>query len=73
MIWELGDQHAWVPNVVFTCGAVPKGEMKEVFEEDDEFIVYYGAADSMISAATAKISTLIPEKYRNSNDTISIK
>lgn len=32
-----------VPNVVFTCGAI---------EEEDRYIVYYGAADKVICAAT---------------------
>ncbi len=63
--WELGsDGKSWVSNVVFTCGAVPSGEVKDMLEAEDELIVYYGAADSVISAATAKISSLIPEKYR---------
>ena len=36
----------WVPNVVFTCGAVA-GEDKEILEADDELLVYYGAADTL--------------------------
>jgi predicted GH43/DUF377 family glycosyl hydrolase len=27
-------------------------------------LVYYGAADSVVSAATAKIAALIPEEFR---------
>ena len=53
----------WVPNVVFTCGAVPKEE-KEVLEAEDEIIVYYGAADAYLCAATGKIGDLIPEEVR---------
>ncbi|MDD5094175.1 MAG: glycosidase [Dehalococcoidia bacterium] len=63
--WELGkDEQSWVPHVVFTCGAVPAGEEKEILDAEDELIVYYGAADSVICAATATIGDLIPEKFR---------
>ncbi|MDO4540947.1 MAG: glycosidase, partial [Syntrophomonadaceae bacterium] len=61
--YELGVNGAWVPNVVFSCGAVP-GKDKEILEDDDEILVYYGAADSSIGLATARLSELIPEKYR---------
>jgi predicted GH43/DUF377 family glycosyl hydrolase len=54
----------WVPNVVFTCGAVPMEDGKEVLEAQDELLVYYGAADSAIGVASAKISDLIPEQFR---------
>ena len=54
----------WVPNVVFTCGAVPKEDGKEILEDDDELLVYYGTADSAIGVAHAKISDLIPEQFR---------
>jgi predicted GH43/DUF377 family glycosyl hydrolase len=52
-----------VPNVVFTCGAVP-GVNKEVIEDNDEILVYYGAADTVVCVATAKVSDLIPEEIR---------
>lgn len=39
-----------VSNVVFPCGAVIK---------DDELMMYYGAADSCVCVATAKLSDLI--------------
>lgn len=46
-----------VPNVVFTCGAIR--------EDNDEVKIYYGAADTSICLATAKLSDLveIAEKY----------
>jgi predicted GH43/DUF377 family glycosyl hydrolase len=53
----------WVPNVVFTCGAVPV-EDKEVLDIDDEIIVYYGAADTYLCAASGKVGDLIPEAIR---------
>jgi predicted GH43/DUF377 family glycosyl hydrolase len=59
--YELGgtDNH-WVPNVVFTCGAVPKVDNKEMLCSEDELLVYYGAADTSIGIASAKIKDLIP-------------
>ena len=44
------EQYGLVPNVVFTCGAVLRG---------DEVWMYYGAADTVIGLATAKLDTLI--------------
>ena len=60
---ELGEEGCYVPNVVFTCGAVPSVD-KEVLEDDDEVLVYYGAADTATCVATAKVSDLIPEEIR---------
>lgn len=54
---------AWVCNVVFTCGAVP-AEDKERLYEDDELLVYYGAADSHLCVATCKVGDLLPEEIR---------
>ncbi len=63
--WELGeDERSWVPRVVYTCGAVPRDGEKGILDADDELIVYYGAADSVICAATACIGDLIPERFR---------
>jgi len=46
--WEVS---GYVPNVVFSCGAVP---------EDDETIkIYWGGADSVMCAGTASISDLV--------------
>jgi len=38
------------PNVVFTCGAIPRG---------DEIWMYYGAADTVVALATAKTDDLL--------------
>ena len=57
---EVGEKgKSWVPNVVFTCGAVPKVE-KEILDAEDEILVYYGAADTVICVATAKVAELVP-------------
>lgn len=61
--FEVGGQDSWVPNVVFTCGAVA-AEDKEVLEAEDELLVYYGAADTYIGMAAAKVGDLIPESIR---------
>jgi len=61
---EIGKGDCWVPNVVFTCGAVP-AEDKEVLDDDDEILVYYGAADTNICLATGKVGELIPEEVRH--------
>jgi len=53
----------WVPRVVFTCGAVPVAE-KDVLDENDEILVYYGAADTAIGVARGKVGDLIPEDVR---------
>ena len=44
------EQNGLVPGVVFTCGAVCRG---------DEVWMYYGAADTAIGLATAKMSDLL--------------
>ena len=61
--YELGLSGAWVPNVVFTCGAVAAAD-KEILEDDDEILVYYGAADTSIGMASATLAELVPEKFR---------
>lgn len=61
--YEIGLSGAWVPNVVFTCGAVG-GSEKEILEDDDLILVYYGAADTSIGVATATLADLIPEQFR---------
>lgn len=65
--WELGNNNeSWVPNVVFTCGALPTENGKNILESDDELIVYYGGADTVMNIATAKIGDLIPYEMRGS-------
>jgi len=61
--YELGEEGCYVPNVVFTCGAIPNVD-REVLGDDDEILVYYGAADTAACVATAKVSELIPEEIR---------
>ena len=64
-LWELGkDDTSWVPNVVFTCGALPLTDRIFFLNAEDEIIVYYGSADTVMSAATTKIGDLIPEEFR---------
>jgi predicted GH43/DUF377 family glycosyl hydrolase len=64
-VYEEGTKvDAWVPNVVFTCGAVPVKDTKDVLDADDELLVYYGAADTVIGVATAKVGDLIPARYQ---------
>ncbi|MDD4333995.1 MAG: glycosidase, partial [Desulfotomaculaceae bacterium] len=61
---EIGREgESWVPNVVFTCGAVPAND-KEVLDAGDEILVYYGAADTSICLATGLVGDLIPEATR---------
>jgi len=63
--YELGEGKGlyWVPRVVFTCGAVPATD-KDTLDADDSILVYYGAADTVIGVARAKIGDLIPTEVR---------
>ncbi|ADI02530.1 glycosidase [Syntrophothermus lipocalidus] len=64
--YEIGKPgESWVPNVVFTCGAVPV-EDKPVLGAEDEILVYYGAADTHVCVASGKVGDLIPEPVRKS-------
>jgi predicted GH43/DUF377 family glycosyl hydrolase len=65
--YELGEEGCYVPNVVFSCGAVPRVD-KEMLDDDDEVLVYYGAADTATCVAVAKVSDLIPEEIRRGNN-----
>jgi predicted GH43/DUF377 family glycosyl hydrolase len=63
--WELGkDEGSWVAHVVFTCGAVPRDSQKNILDTDDELIIYYGAADTVMCVGTANIGELVPEIFR---------
>ena len=46
--WEVG---GYVPNVVFTCGAVP--------EDDGTVKIYWGGADTVMCVGTAVIDELV--------------
>ena len=50
------EQRGLVPSVVYTCGAICRG---------DEIWMYYGAADTVIGLATAKTSDLMDFVYRH--------
>ena len=65
--WILQPEDPWeitgyVPNVVFTCGAVP--------EEDGSLKIYWGAADSVMCVGTANISDLIDLCLENPRKTL---
>ncbi|MFC1920143.1 glycosidase [Chloroflexota bacterium] len=63
--FEIGEPgKCWVPNVVFSCGAVPREGSKEILDAEDEVIVYYGAADTVLGVAIARVSDLIPVEVR---------
>ncbi len=60
--YELGDtggSNSWVPHVVFTCGALP-AEDKTIVGPDDDILVYYGAADTVMGVARASLRDLVP-------------
>jgi predicted GH43/DUF377 family glycosyl hydrolase len=69
--YELGEAGCYVPNVVFTCGAVPRAD-KMMLDDDDEVLVYYGAADTAICVATARVADLIPEEIRQGRNNGSL-
>ncbi len=51
------ERTGYVHNVVFTCGAVP--------EEDGTVKIYWGAADTVMCAGTARIDALIKHCLKN--------
>ncbi len=58
---EMGQPGAsWVQNVVFTCGAVPVLDGERMLDAENVILVYYGAADSVICVAQARVGDLIP-------------
>jgi predicted GH43/DUF377 family glycosyl hydrolase len=61
--WILQPEDPWettgyVPNVVFTCGAVP--------EEDGTVKIYWGGADTVMCVGTAQIADLVELCLNNS-------
>jgi len=61
--WILQPEDPWevtgyVHNVVFTCGAIP--------EEDGTVKIYWGGADTVMCAGTAKVSDLVELCLNNS-------
>jgi predicted GH43/DUF377 family glycosyl hydrolase len=54
---------SWVPNVVFTCGAVPAKNV-DVLDDKDEILVYYGGADTLIGLASSTLADLLPVDVR---------
>jgi len=54
---------SWVPDVVFTCGAVPSKDV-EIINDNDEILVYYGGADTMIGLASSTLKELLPVTIR---------
>jgi predicted GH43/DUF377 family glycosyl hydrolase len=61
--WILQPEDPWettgyVPNVVFTCGAVP--------EEDGTVKIYWGGADTVMCVGTAQIADLVEICLNNS-------
>lgn len=48
--------HGLLPNVVFTCGTI---------QRDDEVWMYYGAADTVVALATAKLPDLLDFVHRH--------
>ena len=61
--WILQPEDPWevtgyVHNVVFTCGAVP--------EDDGHVKIYWGGADTVMCAGTARVDDLVQSCLRNS-------
>lgn len=50
----------WTPDVVFTCGAVPRHKNSdELLGDADEILVYYGVADEVLCVATSTVGELL--------------
>ncbi len=56
------EQTGYVHNVVFTCGAVP--------EDDGTVKIYWGAADTVMCAGTARIADLVEHCVKNPRSAI---
>lgn len=65
--WILQPEDSWeitgyVPNVVFTCGAIP--------EKDGSIKIYWGGADSVMCVGTANINELVDLCLNNPREPI---
>jgi predicted GH43/DUF377 family glycosyl hydrolase len=65
--WILEPEDPWertgyVPNVVFTCGAVP--------EDDGTIKLYWGGADTVMCAGTAKIDDLVDHAFASPREAL---
>ncbi|MCF8331608.1 MAG: glycoside hydrolase family 130 protein [Bacteroidales bacterium] len=61
---EVYERTGYVPNVVFTCGAVP--------EEDGTIKIYWGAADTVMCVGIAKIDDLVAHCLNNQRPALKI-
>lgn len=52
----------YVPNVVFTCGAIP--------EPDGSVKIYWGGADTVMCVGTANIEELVDHCFKNSRNAL---
>lgn len=55
---EIYEITGYVPNVVFTCGAIP--------EPDGSVKIYWGGADTVMCVGTANIEELVDHCFKNS-------
>ncbi len=59
---EIYEVTGYVPNVVFTCGAVP--------EKDGSVKIYWGGADKVMCMGTASLEALVDHCLNNSRDAL---
>ena len=59
---EIYEVTGYVPNVVFTCGAVP--------EKDGSVKIYWGGADKVMCMGTASMEALVDHCLNNSRDAL---
>ena len=59
---ETHEVTGYVPNVVFTCGAIP--------EPDGSVKIYWGGADTVMCVGTANIEELVDHCFKNSRNAL---
>jgi len=59
---EIYEITGYVPNVVFTCGAVP--------ENDGSVKIYWGGADKVMCMGTSSLEALVDHRLNNSRDAL---